>query len=57
MAIRMVDDRHLTNILKMDGKPVSTQKSEVSSDGKVIKTETLSTTPGVPNTIEYWDKK
>jgi hypothetical protein len=57
MAIRMVDDRHITTIIKTGGKPIATQKSEVSADGKVIKTETIHTTPEVQNTVEYWDKK
>lgn len=57
MAIRMVDDRHTINVLKMDGKPFVTQKSELSADGKVIKTESVPTAPGAQNTVEYWDKK
>jgi hypothetical protein len=57
MAIRMVDDRHTTTILKLNGKPIATQKSELSADGKVIKTETINTTPEAQNTFEYWDKK
>ena len=57
MALRMVDGRHATTILKLNGKPIATQKSELSADGKVIKTETIHTTPEAPNTIEYWDKK
>ena len=57
MALRMVDDRHLTAIMKMAGKPFATQKSEVSADGKVIKTETIPETAGAQTTIEYWDKK
>jgi hypothetical protein len=57
MAIRMVDDRHVVNILKMNGSVVATEKSEVSADGKLIKVETTTPAPGTPNTIEYWDKK
>ena len=57
MAMRMVDDRHTTTILKMGGKPIATQKSEVSADGKVINTETIYTAPEAQHTVEYWDKK
>ena len=57
MALRMVDDHHITTIMKMNGTPMATQKSEVSADGKVIKTETIPATPGGASTIEYWDKQ
>ena len=57
MALRMVDDRHITTIMKVDGKPMATQKSEVSADGRVIKTETIPATPGAESIIEYWDKQ
>ena len=57
MALRMVDDRHITTIMRVDGKPMATQKSEVSVDGRMIKTETIPATPGEESTIEYWDKQ
>ena len=57
MAIRMLDDHHVINILKMNGNPMVTQKSELSADGKTIKTESVSSVPGVQNPVEYWDKK
>ena len=57
MAMRVVDARHITTIMKMNGTPMATQKSEVSADGRVIKTETIPATPGAANTIEYWDKQ
>jgi hypothetical protein len=57
MAIRKVDDHHAINILKMDGNPIATQKSELSADGKVIKVESTSLVPGAQNSLEYWDKK
>ena len=57
MAIRKVDDHHVTNVIKINGNSVSNQKSEVSADGKVIKTETMSTVAGQPAGVEYWDKK
>ncbi len=57
MAISKVDDHHTTNVLKMNGNPFVTQKSELSADGKVIKTESISMVAGAPNSVEYWDKK
>ena len=57
MAIRTVDDRHTINIIKMGGNPMTTQKSELSADGKVIKVESNAMAPGQQNGIEYWDKK
>jgi len=57
MAIRRVDDRHTINIIKMNGNPMGTQKSELSADGKVIKVESSRAVPGAQNSIEYWDKK
>ncbi len=61
MAIRIVDDRHTTNTLKLNGKPMLFQKSEVSADGRVIRVEGTSLVPGQgqggQNLIEYWDRK
>ena len=57
MAIRMIDDHHAVNVMKINGNPMATQKSELSADGKVFKTETISTARDGQNTIEYWDKK
>jgi hypothetical protein len=57
MAIRRVDDRHAINILKMNGNPMMTQKSELSADGKVIKVESTPMVPGAHYDTEYWDKK
>ncbi len=57
MAIHMIDDRHTVNVMKMNGNPIMTQKSEISVDGKVIKDESTSATPGGQTIIQYWDKK
>ena len=57
MAIRTVDDRHTINIIKMSGNPMTTQKSELSADDKVIKVESSAMVPGQQNGTEYWDKK
>lgn len=57
MAIRLIDDRHAINVIKMNGNPMLTQKSELSADGKVIKVESTSMIPGAQYGTEYWDKK
>jgi len=57
MAIRRVDEHHYVNVLKMGGNTIATQNSELSADGKVIKTETTYSSPGGQKTVEYWDKK
>jgi len=57
MAIHKIDDRHFINVIKMDGKPMASQKSEVSADGKVIKVDGTPTAAGAQPTVEYWDKK
>src|SRR5204862_194683 len=41
MAIRMIDDHHAVNVMKINGNPMATQKSELFADGKVFKTETI----------------
>ena len=57
MAIRLIDDHHAINVIKMNGNPMLTQKSELSADGKVIKVESTSMVPGAQYGTEYWDKK
>lgn len=39
MAIRKIDERHTYTVVKFDGKQTGISKSELSADGKVIKTE------------------
>src|SRR5262249_27175494 len=57
MAIRMVDDRHFINVVKLNGSVVTTQKSELSADGKVIKVESTASSPQGQSGIEYWDER
>jgi hypothetical protein len=57
MAIRLVDDHHAINVIKMNGNPMVTQKSELSPDGKVIKVESTPGVSGAEYGTEYWDKK
>jgi len=39
MAIRQIDDRHATAVLKMNGKPFGTAKGTLSTDGKTLTIE------------------
>jgi hypothetical protein len=57
MAIRLMDDRHAVNVIKMNGNELLTQKSELSVDGKVIKVESIPAVSGGQYGTEYWDKK
>ena len=59
MAIRSIDSRHTTGIVKMNGQQISTSQSEISPDGKVLKVENTAKGPdGKPAiTVEYWDRK
>ena len=61
MDIRKVDDRHTFTVIKFQGKQVGVSKSEVSPDGKVIKTENdfaVSGPSGVAGKrTQYWDKQ
>ena len=59
MAIRSVDSRHAAAVLKFQGQQTGTSKSEISLDGKVLKSEGTATgADGKPAiTVEYWDKK
>lgn len=38
-AIRRIDSHHTSTVLKYEGKETGTSKSEISSDGKVLKVE------------------
>jgi hypothetical protein len=61
MAIRRIDERHTSTIVKMNGTPFGTSKSELSADGKTLRVE--NTTSGDPQgqsagtKIEYWDRQ
>jgi hypothetical protein len=61
MEIRKVDDRHTFTIVKFQGKQTGVSKSEISPDGKVIKSENEIAVSG-PNgmagkQVQYWDKQ
>jgi hypothetical protein len=61
MAIKRVDDRHLTALVKMNGKTFSTSKSTLSADGKTLTVENdvTSSAAGQPvgKVVEVWVKK
>ncbi|MEO8130811.1 MAG: hypothetical protein ABI822_27180 [Bryobacteraceae bacterium] len=58
MAFRKLDDRHTVNIVKLNGKPVSTQQFEIGADGKVIKVLTIPTDAEHQDGFtDYWDKQ
>jgi hypothetical protein len=39
MAIKLVDDLHVTAVLKMNGKTFGTAKGTISPDGKILSVE------------------
>ena len=59
MAIRRVDDRHYSAIVKMGGKPFGTSNGTVSPDGKTLTVESVTQTPGGKGEkiIETWVRK
>jgi hypothetical protein len=61
MDIRKIDDRHASTVVKIDGKQTGVSKSELSADGKVIKSESEFTVSGPSGAagkqVQYWDKQ
>lgn len=61
MGIKKVDSRHTVTVLKFQGKEFGISKSDLSPDGKVIKTENdyVDSNPNglVGKQIQYWDKQ
>ena len=61
MAIRRIDERHASTIVKLNGAAFGTSKSELSADGRTLRVEntTSSDAPGQPagTRIEYWDRQ
>ena len=41
MAIKRTDERHLVTVIKMDGKPFGTSRSELSPDGNTVTVENV----------------
>ena len=61
MGVKKLDSHHTITVLKFQGQPMGLSKSELSPDGKVIKTET-DYAEGSPSgmkgkQVQYWDKK
>ncbi|MEK7786177.1 MAG: hypothetical protein AAB658_12260 [Chloroflexota bacterium] len=58
MAIKRVDDRHYSAVVKMNGQPFGTSKGTVSPDGKSMTVESAFQGGGqVTKTIETWVRK
>ena len=61
MAIRTVDSRHWTAVLKMNGQPFGTSKGELSADGKILTVENNITLAAAGQSVglqkEVWVKK
>ena len=58
MAFRTLDNRHTVCIVKLNGKPVSTQRFEIGTDGKVIKVDTIpSDAEHKDGVTDYWDRQ
>jgi len=61
MEIRRIDSRRTFTVVKFQGKQTGISKSEISPDGKVIKTEndiSVSSPNGMAGKqVQYWDKQ
>ena len=59
MAIKRVDSHHTFTVLKLQGKETGISKSELSSDGKVLKVQNgpIGATADEMMQVHYWDKK
>ena len=61
MGITKIDDHHTVNIIKAKGKEIGVSKSELSSNGKMIRVEIdyPDSNPGAPASkqIQFWDRK
>ncbi|MGZ5132346.1 MAG: hypothetical protein ACXWCN_06685 [Caldimonas sp.] len=61
MEIRKVDSHHTYTVIKFQGKQTAISKSELSADGKVIKTDNdfaVSSPDGTAGKqVQYWDKQ
>jgi hypothetical protein len=54
MAIKRVDDRHYTGVVKMNGQPYLTSNGTVAADGKTMTVESVGQTGKI---IETWVRK
>jgi hypothetical protein len=58
MAIKRVDDRHYSAVVKMNGQPFGTYQSTVSADGKTMTVESITQGGGQTFKVtETWLRK
>lgn len=59
MAIKRVDERHYTGVVKMNGQPFGTSTGVLSADGKTLTVESVTLAPGgkAEKIIETWVRK
>ena len=59
MAVKRVDDRHYSAVVKMSGKPLGTFNGTVSPDGKTLTVEAITQGPGgkAEKITETWVRK
>ena len=61
LAIRKVDANHTHTVMKLNGKDCGTSRSEISADGKVMKSEDEYTNPACgmvgKKPVNMWDRK
>jgi hypothetical protein len=58
MAVKRVDSHHTFTVLKLQGKETGISKSELSSDGKVLKVQNGPSGSDASEMKEhYWDKQ
>lgn len=58
MAIRRVDDRHYTAVVKMSGQPFGTSSGTLAQDGRSLTVESTTESAGVKKkVVETWVRK
>ena len=58
MAIKRVDDRHYSAVVKMNGNPFCTSNGTLSADGKTLTVESVSQMGGrTEKIVETWVRK
>ena len=57
MAIKRVDDRHTSTVVKMGGKPFGTSNGTLSPDGKTLTVESVTLGGKPEKIIETWVRK
>jgi hypothetical protein len=59
MAIKRIDDRHYSSVVKMSGQPFGTSNATLSADGRTLTVESVTQSPSATSgeVIETWVKK